>query len=171
MRHHLSPLHISRRIGPSLRPQSRCLLLHRASSSQSDPILSTKATPTRPSVVCPKSFFVFPCIRNWRCSDASWDYALLYISTIPRRTSLDLYRHNVPIIRSPTQFCRFILRTYPPLLILPMILGSIRSFLYEDCIYLRMQASAPIVPLIDDVSPNLPVAWIRLSYRTGRPRF
>ncbi len=44
MKHYLFPLHISRRIGPSLRPQSRCLLLHRASSSQSDLILSAKAT-------------------------------------------------------------------------------------------------------------------------------
>jgi hypothetical protein len=54
----------------------------------------------------------------------------------------------------PTPFCRFIPRAYPPLLILPMILGSIRSFSVRRQ-YLSENASqrANFVPLIDDVSP------------------
>jgi hypothetical protein len=64
---------------------------------------------------------------------------------------LDLYRHNVTIIRSPTPFCRFTARPYPPLLILPMILGSIRSFV--RILYLSENASQ-LVPqsITDDVS-------------------
>lgn len=56
----------------------------------------------------------------------------------------------------PTPFCRFIPRAYPPLLILPMILGSIRSFSVRRQ-YLSENASqrANFVPLIDDVSPIL----------------
>lgn len=54
-------------------------------------------------------------------------------------------------MRSPALFYRFITRTYPLLLILPMILGSIRSFFVTSLYYLSENASH-LVPLIDDVA-------------------
>jgi len=81
-------------------------------------------------------------------------YCTVHLDYFPTYTFGSLSLHcNYYQILDP--FCRFIPRAYPPLLILPMILGSIRSFLYEHSIYLRIPAIQLCSPINDDVSPIL----------------
>lgn len=80
-------------------------------------------------------------------------HALPYCTTrlFPAYTFGTLPPQCNTIMRSLALFYRFTTRTYPLLLILPMILGSIRSFFVTSLYYLSENASH-LVPLIDDVA-------------------
>jgi len=106
MRHRLSLLPISRRIGLFLLPQLHCPLRPRASSSRYDLDNRSFGNMTDIDFVLP----LCSCARDSRCSDASWSLlqiiSIFYYCTsrllFPRRTSLDvLSPHCVTLLSDP----------------------------------------------------------------------